>query len=88
MSLKATFVSSSGASIITTKFLVMEGNSYRTSNSQYEYAIYAKLLINGTAETTNFNVISTVQAGESTSTNTTKLTVTGDYIAQEIGSIN
>jgi hypothetical protein len=66
----------------------MEGNSYRTSNSQYEYAIYAKLLINGNAETTNFNIISTVFAGESTSTNTTKLTVTGDYIAQEIGSIN
>jgi hypothetical protein len=66
----------------------MEGNSYRTSNSQYEYAIYAKLLINGNAETTNFNIILTVFAGESTSTNTTKLTVTGDYIAQEIGSIN
>jgi hypothetical protein len=87
-SLKATFTSSTGTAVITSKYLVVDGSSYRNSNAQYEYSIYAKLLINGSAESTNFNIISTVIAGESTSTNSTKLSVSGDFIAQEIGSIN
>ena len=87
-SLKVNFTSSTGAAIITTKYLISDGSSYRQSSSLYEYAIFAKLIVNGSAETTNFNLIATVQCGESTGTNSTKLTVNGDYVAQEIGTIN
>ena len=87
-SLKVNFTSSTGAAIITTKYLISDGSSYRSSSSLYEYAIFAKLIVNGSAETTNFNLIATVQCGESTGTNSTKLTVNGDYVAQEIGTIN
>jgi hypothetical protein len=88
ISLKPTFTSSSGAAVITTKYLVSDGSSYRTSSATYEYAIYAKLIVNGSAETSNFNLIATVMCGENTTTGSTKLTVNGDYVAQEIGTIN
>jgi hypothetical protein len=87
-SLKVNFTSSTGSASISTKYIVTDGSSYRTSTSTYEYAILAKVIVNGTSETTNFNLIATVQCGESTGTNSTKLTVSGDYVAQEIGSIN
>ncbi|NBO51185.1 MAG: hypothetical protein EBU86_01875 [Actinobacteria bacterium] len=86
--MQVNFTSSTGAAIITTKYLISDGSSYRSSSSLYEYAIFAKLIVNGSAETTNFNLIATVQCGESTGTNSTKLTVNGDYVAQEIGTIN
>jgi hypothetical protein len=66
----------------------MDGSSYRTSSTQYEYSIYAKLLVNGTSESAAFNVIAAVYSGDPTRTDTTKLTVSGDFIAQEVGSIN
>jgi len=87
-SLKVNFTSSTGTASVSTKYIVTDGSSYRTSTSTYEYAIFAKVIVNGSSETTNFNLIATVQCGESTGTNSTKLTVSGDYIAQEIGSIN
>ena len=87
-SLKVNFTSSTGTASVSTKYIVTDGSSYRTSTSTYEYAIFAKVIVNGSSETTNFNLIATVQCGESTGTNSTKLTVSGDYVAQEIGSIN
>ena len=87
-SLKVNFTSSTGTASVSTKYIVTDGSSYRTSTSTYEYAILAKVIVNGSSETTNFNLIATVQCGESTGTNSTKLTVSGDYVAQEIGSIN
>jgi hypothetical protein len=87
-SLKVNFTSSSGASIISTKYIVTDGSSYRSSSSTYEYSIYAKVIVNGSAETSNFNLIATVTCGESTGSPSTKLTVSGDYVAQEIGTIN
>ena len=87
-SLKVNFTSSSGASVISTKYIVTDGSSYRSSPSTYEYSIYAKVIVNGSAETSNFNLIATVQCGESTGSSSTKLTVSGDYVAQEIGTIN
>jgi hypothetical protein len=87
-SLKVNFTSSSGASIISTKYIVTDGSSYRSSSSTYEYSIYAKVIVNGSAETSNFNLIATVTCGELTSSPSTKLTVSGDYVAQEIGTIN
>ncbi|CAB4952841.1 unannotated protein [freshwater metagenome] len=87
-SLKVNFTSSSGASVISTKYIVTDGSSYRSSSSTYEYSIYAKVIVNGSAETSNFNLIATVQCGESTGSSSTKLTVSGDYVAQEIGTIN
>ena len=87
-SLKVNFTSSSGASITSTKYIVTDGSSYRSSSSTYEYSIYAKVIVNGSAETSNFNLIATVTCGESTGSPSTKLTVSGDYVAQEIGTIN
>jgi hypothetical protein len=87
-SLKVNFTSSSGSSVISTKYIVTDGSSYRSSSSTYEYSIYAKVIVNGSAETSNFDLIATVQCGESTGSSSTKLTVSGDYVAQEIGTIN
>jgi hypothetical protein len=87
-SLKVNFTSSSGSSVISTKYIVTDGSSYRSTSSSYEYSIYAKVVVNGSAETSNFNLIASVQCGESTGSPSTKLTVSGDYVAQEIGTIN
>ena len=87
-SLKISFAANAGSPVITTKYIVSDGYSYRSSSSKPEYSILAKVIIDGTSVTSNFGLLATVSCGESTSTNSSKLTVNGDYVAQLVGSIN
>jgi hypothetical protein len=87
-SLKVAFAASSGSPTIATKYIVADGYSYRSSASKAEYSIYAKVIIDGSSVANNFGLTATVTCGEPTSTNSAKLTVNGDYIANLVGSIN
>ena len=87
-SLKVAFAASSGSPTISTRYIVADGYSYRSSASKSEYSIYAKVIIDGTSVANNFALIATVTCGEPTSTNSAKLTVNGDYVAHLVGSIN
>jgi hypothetical protein len=87
-SLKVAFAASAGSPVITTKYIVADGYSYRSSASKTEYSIYAKVIIDGTSVANNFGLTATVTCGEPTSTNSAKLTVSGDYVVNLVGSIN
>ena len=87
-SLKVAFAASSGSPTIATKYIVADGYSYRSSASKAEYSIYAKVIIDGSSVANNFGLTATVTCGEPTSTNSAKLTVNGDYVANLVGSIN
>jgi hypothetical protein len=87
-SLKVNFAASGASPSITSKYIVTDGYSYRTSASIPEYSIYAKVVVDGSSVTSNFVLTATVTCGEPTSTNSSKLTVNGDYFAQIVGSIN
>ena len=86
--LKVTFAASSGSPIITTKYLVSRGTSYRTSSARPEYSIHAKVVIDASSVGANFGLVATVICGSRTSFAGTQLTIAGDYTAQEVGSIN
>ena len=87
-SLKIAFAASTGSPIITTKYIVTNGSSYRSSTSKPEYSIYAKVIIDGTSVANSFGLAATVTCGETTSGNSAKLTFNGDYVAHLVGSIN
>lgn len=87
-SLKVTFAASNGSPVITTKYIVADGYSYRSSASKPEYSIYAKVIVDATSVANNFALTATVACGEPTTTNASKLTVNGDYVAHLVGSIN
>jgi hypothetical protein len=87
-SLKIAFAASMGSPMITTKYIVTNGSSYRSSTSKPEYSIYAKVIIDGTSVANSFGLAATVTCGETTSGNSAKLTVNGDYVAHLVGSIN
>jgi len=87
-SLKVAFAASAGSPVITTKYIVADGYSYRSSASKTEYSIYAKVIIDGTSVANNFGLTATVTCGEPTRTNSAKLTVSGDYVVNLVGSIN
>jgi hypothetical protein len=87
-SLKVAFAASNGSPSITTKYIVADGSSYRSSASKNEYSIYAKVIVDGSTVANNFALTATVTCGEPTSTNSAKLTVNGDYVAHMVGSIN
>jgi hypothetical protein len=86
--LKVNFAASSGSPIITTKYLVSRGTSYRTSSARPEYSIHAKVVIDASSVGANFGLVATVICGSRTSFAGTQLTIAGDYTAQEVGSIN
>ncbi len=86
--LKVTFAASTGTPIITTKYLVSRGTSYRTSSARPEYSIHAKVVIDASSVGANFGLVATVICGSRTSFAGTQLTIAGDYTAQEVGSIN
>ena len=86
--LKVTFAASTGTPIITTKYLVSRGSSYRTSTSRPEYSIHAKVVIDASSVGANFGLVATVTCGSRTSFSGTELTIAGDFIGQEVGSIN
>ena len=86
--LKVTFAASTGTPTITTKYLVSRGSSYRTSTSRPEYSIHAKVVIDASSVGANFGLVATVTCGTRTSFSGTELTIAGDFIGQEVGSIN
>ncbi len=86
--LKVTFAASTGTPIITTKYLVSRGTSYRTSSARPEYSIHAKVVIDASSVGANFGLVATVICGSRTSFAGTQLTLAGDYTVQEVGSIN
>ena len=86
--LKVAFAASTGTPTITTKYLVSRGTSYRTSTSRPEYSIHAKVIIDASAVVANFGLVATVTCGSRTSFAGTELTLAGDFIGQEVGSIN
>ena len=86
--LKVTFAASTGSPIITTKYLVSRGTSYRTSSARPEYSIHAKVVIDASSVGANFGLVATVICGSRTSFAGTQLTLAGDYTVQEVGSIN
>jgi hypothetical protein len=86
--LKVAFAASNGSPTITTKYIVADGYSYRSSASKTEYSIYAKVIIDGTSVANNFGLNATVTCGAPTSAESAKLTVNGDYVASLVGSIN
>jgi len=65
--LKVTFAASSGSPIITTKYLVSRGTSYRTSSARPEYSIHAKVVIDASSVGANFGLVATVICGSRTS---------------------
>ena len=86
--LKVTFAASTGTPTITTKYLVSRGSSYRTSTSRPEYSIHAKVVIDASSVGANFGLVATVTCGSRTGFSGTELTIAGDFIGQEVGSIN
>ena len=86
--LKVSFAASTGSPTITTKYIVMRGSSYRTSSSRTEYSIFAKVIVDGSAVASAFGLVATVTCGSTTSFDAARLTIAGDYVGQEVGSIN
>lgn len=86
--LKISFAATAGAPTITTKYLVARGSSYRTLTSRTEYSIHAKIIIDGSAVASNYGLIATFTCGSQTGFSNAQLTIAGDYVAQEVGSIN
>jgi len=86
--LKVSFAASTGSPTITTKYIVMRGSSYRTSSSRTEYSIFAKVIVDGSAVASAFGLAATVTCGSTTSFDAARLTIAGDYVGQEVGSIN
>ena len=86
--LQISFAASTGSPTITTKYIVMRGSSYRTSSSRTEYSIFAKVIVDGSAVSSTFGLVATVTCGSTTSFDSARLTIAGDYVGQEVGSIN
>ena len=86
--LKITFSASAGSPTITTKYIVMRGQSYRTSSSKLEFSIYSKVVIDASSVVTDFSLVATVTCGMYTGNADTTLTLGGDFVGQEVGSIN
>ena len=87
-SLTVTFAASAGSPSIATKYIVTDGFSYRSSVSKSEYAIYAKVIVDGSSVLNNYALTATVTCGETTSAASARLTVNGDYVSHLVGSIN
>ena len=86
--IKISFAASTGSPTITSKYVVTRGQSYRTSSSRVEYSIYAKVVVDASSVAANFSLVATITSGANTSGPNEKLTLAGDYVAEEVGSIN
>ena len=86
--IKVSFAASTGSPAITSKYVVTRGQSYRTSSSRVEYSIYAKVIVDASSVAANFTLVATITSGANTSGLNEKLTLAGDYVAMEVGSIN
>lgn len=86
--IKISFAANTGSPTITSKYVVTRGQSYRTSSSRVEYAIYAKVIVDASAVVANFSLVATITSGANTSGLNEKLTLAGDFVAEEVGSIN
>jgi len=86
--IKVSFAASTGSPTITTKYVVTRGQSYRNSTSKVEYSIYAKVIVNASSVAANFALVATITSGANTSGVNEQLTLAGDYVSVEVGSIN
>ena len=86
--IKISFAASTGSPTITSKYVVTRGQSYRTSSSRVEYSIYAKVVVDASSVASNFSLVATITSGANTSGLNEKLTLAGDFVAEEVGSIN
>lgn len=86
--IKISVSANTGSPTITTKYTVTRGQSYRTSTSRVEYSIYAKLIVDASSVAANFSLVATITSGANTSGLNEKLTLAGDFVAEEVGSIN
>ena len=86
--IKISFAASTGSPTITSKYVVTRGQSYRTSSSRVEYSIYAKVVVDASSVASNFSLVATITGGANISGPNEKLTLAGDYVAEEVGSIN
>ena len=86
--IKVSFSANTGSPTITTKYVVTRGQSYRTSSSRIEYSVYAKVVVDASSVVTNFSLLATITSGADTSGNSEKLTLGGEYVSVEVGSIN
>ena len=86
--LKITFSASAGSPTITTKYIVMRGQSYRTLSSKLEFSIYSKVVVDASSVATDFSLVATVTCGMYTGNADTALTLGGDFVGQEVVSIN
>jgi hypothetical protein len=86
--IKVSFAASTGSPTITTKYVVTRGLSYRNSPSKVEYSIYAKVIVDASSVAANFTLVATITSGANTSGLGEQLTLAGDYVAVEVGSIN
>ena len=86
--IKVSFTASTGSPTITTKYVVTRGLSYRNSPSKVEYSIYAKVIVDASSVAANFTLVATITSGANTSGLSEQLTLAGDYVAVEVGSIN
>ena len=86
--IKVSLTASTGSPTITTKYVVTRGQSYRNSASKVEYSIYAKVIVNASSVADNFSLVATITSGASTSGVNEQLTLAGDYVSVEVGSIN
>jgi hypothetical protein len=86
--IKVSFTASTGSPTITTKYVITRGQSYRNSASKVEYSIYAKVIVNASSVADNFTLLATITSGARTTLDDEKLTLAGDYVSVEVGSIN
>jgi hypothetical protein len=86
--IKISIGASTGSPTITTKYAITRGQSYRTSLSRIEYSVYAKVIVDATSVASNFSLVATITSGASTSGANERLTLAGDFVILEVGSIN
>jgi hypothetical protein len=86
--IKISVASSTGSPTITTKYVITRGQSYRTSSSRIEYSFYLKVIVDATSVASNFSLVATITSGTSTSGVNERLTLGGDFVLMEVGSLN
>jgi hypothetical protein len=86
--IKISVAASIGSPTITTKYVITRGQSYRASSSRIEYSFYAKVIVDATSVASIFSLVATITSGTSTSRVNERLTLGGDFVLMEVGSIN
>ncbi len=84
--LSLTVTASTGSPNISVKYLVVEGNTYRSNSVSIEHSIIAKVIIDATSAGSDFSLIASVKSG--TRTTSAPITFSGDFVTLLVGAIN